>query len=296
MTRLLATLIFASSAFVSHAEPLVQKDIPFLGVDRQEKMDAYLPPERFARPVPAVVFIHGGGWTGGGKGEGVSSGVSRALSENGYACFSVDYKLNTATKTEDGKTTITNVVWPQNFYDCKTAIRFVRKNAKEFGVDPDRIAVMGASAGAHLALLVASTKDSEKWNTGGLYTDVSNDVEAVVEFYGRHDISRDRRQHFAGATPEETETNVKDASPVTHLTATMPPVLAVQGDADKIVPVNYGRELVEHLRTLGVPHEYIEIPGAGHSFGLDLKEKDLKPIVLEFLGNHLAPKEPAKAK
>lgn len=295
MTRLLTTLIFASSLLTLRAEPVVQRDIPFLGADRQEKMDAYLPSETFTRPVPAVVFIHGGGWTGGGKAEGVATGVCRALAENGYAAFSIDYRLNTATKTEDGKTTITKVVWPQNFTDCKTAIRYVRKNAKEFGVDPDRIAVMGASAGAHLALLVASTKDSEKWNAVGLYPEVSNEVAAVVEFYGRHDVSRDRRQHFAGATPEETETNVKDASPVTHLTAKMPPVLAVQGDADKIVPVTYGRELVEHLRTLGVPHEYVEIPGAGHSFGIDLILKDLKPILLDFLGKYLAAKAPATA-
>lgn len=265
----------------------MQKDISFLGADRKERMDAYLPPERFTRPVPAVVFIHGGGWTGGGKGEGVATGIARMLAENGYACFSIDYALNTATKTEDGKTTITKVVWPQNFYDCKTAIRYVRKNAKDFGIDPARIAVMGASAGAHLALLVASTKDSEKWNAGGLYPEVSNEVSAVVEFYGRHDISRDRRQHFSGPTPEETETNVKDASPTTHITAKMPPVLAIQGDADKIVPVTYGRELVEQLRSLGVPHEYIEIPGAGHSFGIDLKLKDLRPAVLDFLGKYL---------
>jgi acetyl esterase/lipase len=295
VTRLLAIAVFASSVLISHAEPVVKKDIPFLGADRKEKLDAYLPPESFTRPVPAVVFIHGGGWTGGGKGEGVSNGVARALSDNGYACFSIDYALNTATKNEEGKTTITKVVWPQNFYDCKTAIRYVRKNAKEFGIDPDRIAVMGASAGAHLAMLVAATKDSEKWNAGGLYPEVSNEVSALVEFYGRHDISRDRRQHFAGATPEETETNVKDASPVTHLTASLPPVLAVQGEADKIVPVNYGRELVAKLTELGVTHEYVEIPGAGHSFGLELKEKDLKPILLEFLAKYLAAKEPAKA-
>lgn len=287
VTRLFAILVLASSVLIARAEPHVRKDIPFLGADRSEKMDAYLPPDSFTRPVPAVVFIHGGGWTGGGKGEGVSTGVARALADNGYACFSIDYALNTATKNEDGKTTITKVVWPQNFHDCKTAIRYVRKNAKDFGIDPDRIAVMGASAGAHLALLVASTKDSEKWNAGGLYPEVSNEVSAVVEFYGRHDISRDRRQHFSGATPEETEINVKDASPTNHITAKMPPVLAIQGDADKIVPVAYGRELAEQLRSLGVAHEYVEIPGAGHSFGIDLKLKDLKPIVLDFLGKYL---------
>jgi acetyl esterase/lipase len=293
--RSLAFLVAASSLFAAPAEPVVRKDIPFLGEERSEKLDAYLPAESFERPLPAVVFIHGGGWTGGSKSEAVATGICRTLAENGYAAFSIDYKLNTVTKGEDGKSRITKVVWPENLHDCKSAIRYVRRHAREFGIDPDRIAVMGASADAHLALLVAATKDSAQWNVGGLDPETSNEVAAVVEFYGRHDVSRDRRQHFAGATPEETEINVTAASPVTHLTPSMPPVLAIQGEADKIVPVTYGRELAERLKTLGVPHEYVEIPGAGHSFGLKLPQKDLTPIVLDFLGRHLAKKDPAKA-
>ena len=290
MTRSLASFFLAASLLSARAEPVVQKDIPFLGEERSEKMDAYLPPDSFSRPVPAVIFIHGGGWTGGHRSDGVPAGICRTLAKNGYAAFSIDYRLNTASKTEDGKTVITKVVWPENFYDCNTAVRYVRKNAEKFGVDPDRIAIMGASAGAHLALLVAATADSAKWNAGGLYTETGNDLAAVVEFYGRHDVSRDRRQHIAGSTPEETAVNVTDASPVTHLTAAMPPVLAVQGDADKIVPVTYGRELVERLKTLGVPHEYIEIPGAGHSFDLKPPQQDLTPAVLDFLSRYLAKK------
>jgi acetyl esterase/lipase len=258
-------------------------------------MDAYLPPDSFARPVPAVVYIHGGGWTGGRRDQKIPTNICRTLAENGYAAFSIDYRLNTAVKTNDGKVTIAKVVWPENLYDCKTAVRYVRKNAKEFGVDPNRIAVMGASAGAHLALLVAATKDSAKWNAGGLNPGISNEVAAVVEFYGRHDVSRDRRHHFAGSTPEETAANVADASPVTHLSASMPPVLAVQGDADKIVPVHYARELVGRLKELGVPHEYVEIPGAGHSFDLKPPQQDLTPIVLDFLRRHLADQKSDKA-
>lgn len=296
MTRLFFAFVFALTIETLPAGPVLQKNIPFLGPDRKETMDAYLPSDSFARPLPAVIFIHGGGWAGGSKSVGVATGICRTLAENGYAAFSIDYRLNTATKTEDGKTRITKIAWPENFHDCKTAVRYVRQNAKDFGVDPDRIAVMGASAGAHLALLVASTKDSAKWNAGGLYPEVSNEIAAVVDFYGRYDVSRDRRQHFAGATPEETETRVTDASPITHLTASMPPVLVVQGDADTIVPVTYSRELVERLKALGVPHEYVEIPGAGHSFGLHLPQKDLTPVVLEFLDRHLAKKEPAGTK
>ena len=295
MTRLFFLLVFATLLVAARAEPVVRKNLPFLGPDRAEKMDAYLPPDSFARPVPAVVFIHGGGWTGGRRDQKIPTNICRALAENGYAAFSIDYRLNAVFKTDEGKTVVTKVAWPENLHDCKTAVRFVRRNAAEFGVDPDRIAVMGASAGAHLALLVAATKDSEKWNTGGLYPEVSNEIAAVVEFYGRHDVSRDRRHHFAGSTPEETEINVTEASPVTHLSASMPPVLAIQGDADKIVPVTYARELVARLKELGVPHDYVEIPGAGHSFDLQPPQQDLTPIVLDFLRRHLADHKSDKA-
>lgn len=292
-SRLLAVsvsflLVFASG-MPAQDGVVLQSDVPFLGGDRKEKLDAYLPSPEFPRPRPAVIFIHGGGWSGGSKSDDRSREFCTALAGRGYVAFSIDYLLNKASKDGAGKTRFDSVAWPQNFLDCKTTVRFVRKNAAEFGVDPARIAVMGASAGAHLALLVASTKDSGQWNKGGLYPDESNTVSAVIEFYGRCDVTQDRRPHFAGATPEETEANVVAASPLTHITAGMPPVLAVQGDADTIVPVGYGRRLAARLKELDVPCEYIEIPGAGHSFGLTPPQKDLRPEVFTFLEKYLSP-------
>lgn len=290
MRALILCGLFPLSLLAEDAVRL-QKDIAFLGPERQEKLDAYLPAEKFPRPRPAVIFIHGGGWSGGSKHDGRGREVGETLAREGYAVFSIDYLLNTVVKDEKGKATITKVAWPQNFYDCKSAVRFVRKNAAEFGVDPDRIAVMGASAGAHLALLVGATENSPDLNKGGLYLEESNDVSAVVQFYGRFDVTEDRQDRFAGSTPEETRANAVAASPVTHLTRDNPPVLAVQGDADKIVPVKFGRRLAERLTELGVPHEYIEIPGAEHSFGLQPPQKDLRPAVLAFLEKYLAPAE-----
>lgn len=280
-------LCLLSTCLIAQEPASTQTDIPYLGSDRAEKLDVYLPSAAYSRPRPAVIFIHGGGWTGGSKSDGRSREFCNALADRGYVAFSIDYLLNKASKDESGKTRIDQVVWPQNFYDCKTAVRFVRKHAEEFGVDPSRIAVMGASAGAHLALLVAATKDAADWNKGGLYLAESNDVAAVVEFYGRHDVTLDRRMHFSGATPEETEANVIAASPVTHITSQMPPVLAVQGDKDTIVPVTYGRRLTDRLRELHVPFEYIEIPGAEHSFGLTPPQMDLQPALFAFLEKYL---------
>lgn len=275
---------------------VLKSDIAFLGADRGEKLDAYLPSAEFPRPRPAVIFIHGGGWSGGSKSDARSREFCTALAERGYVAFSIDYLLNKASKDEAGKTRFDSVAWPQNFLDCKTAVRFVRKHAAEFGVDPARIAVMGASAGAHLALLVGSTEDSDQWNKDGLYPEESNTVSAVIEFYGRCDVTQDRRPHFAGATPEETEANVIAASPLTHLTSGMPPVLAVQGAADTIVPVSYGRRLAARLKELDVPCEYIEIPGAEHSFGFTPPQKDLRPEVFAFLEKYLGPTQSGEKK
>lgn len=288
MKRLLLCGLFPLCLLADDAAQ-VQKDIAFLGPDRREKLDFYVPPAHFPRPLPAVIFIHGGGWSGGSKHDGRGREVGETLAGKGYAVFSIDYLLNTVVKDGQGKSTVTSVAWPQNFYDCKSALRFVRKNAAEFGVAPDRIAVMGASAGAHLALLVGATESAAEMNKGGLYLDQSNDLAAVLQFYGRFDVTEDRQDRFAGSTPEETRANAVAASPVTHLTKDNPPVLAVQGDADKIVPVQFGRRLVARLNELGVPHEYIEIPGAGHSFGLTPPEKDLRPALFAFLEKYLAP-------
>jgi len=290
LTTLLCLLPLASFA----GEITVRKDVSFLGEERKEKLDAYLPPASFARPVPAVVFIHGGSWSHGSKTQ--NAATCRTLAENGYAVFSIDYLLNEVIRDGQGKiVTTTKVAWPVNFLDCKTALRFVRKNAAEYGVDPGRIAVMGNSAGGHLAMLVAATQDSEEMNRGGLHTDVSNEVSAVINFYGRSVITQERHDRFAGETPEQTLANAAAASPQTYFTKSLPPFLIVQGDADEVVPVKFNRDLAAKLGELGVPHEYVELPGAGHAFGLQPKEKDLRPVVLSFLGKYLAKPAPAAA-
>lgn len=287
LNRVCLLLLLSPFALLAGEAVDKQTGVPYLGPDRREQMDVYLPPAAFRRPVPAVVFIHGGGWSGGSRADQRSREFCETLAAHGFAAFSIDYRLNVVEKSAAGKSTVREVAWPQNFFDCKSAVRYVRAHAEAFGIDSSRIAVMGASAGAHLALLVAATKNSERWNAGGLHTGQSNEISAVVEFYGRYDVSRDRRAQFAGTTEEQTGINAADASPSTHLTSEMPPVLIVQGDADTIVPVRFGRELAERLAQLGVEHETIEIPGAEHSFGWEAAGLDLRPRVVAFLEKHL---------
>lgn len=268
------------------SEITILHDVPYLGEGREERLDAYLPTGEFVRPVPSVVLIHGGGWGGGNKRARREINIGTTLAENGFAVFSISYKLNTIG--EDGKR---NIVWPQNIYDCKSAVRFLRAHAGEYGVDPERIATMGGSAGGHLAMLVGTTSQVDELNRGGLYLDESNEVSCIINFYGRHDLS-DRRTHFAGQTEEETDKIVRLASPDTWLNADTPPMLVVQGTKDRSVPPRITRALVRRLEELGVEHEHIEIEGAGHSFHLQPKQLDLRPAVLAFLKKHLG--EPVK--
>ncbi len=267
-------------------EITVLYDVPYLGSDRDETLDAYLPSEEFARPLPAVVLIHGGGWTGGNKRAAREINIGTTLASNGFAVFSISYKLN--RRLEGGGL---EVVWPQNIYDCKSAVRYLRANADEYGIDQTRIATMGGSAGGHLAMLVGTTSHVDELNQGGLYTDQSNEVSCVLNFYGRHELS-ERRRYFAGATEKETDERVRLASPDTWLGERTPPILVVQGTKDRSVPPRIARALVRRLEDLNIEHDYIEIDGAGHSFHLRPKQMDLRPAVLAFLKKHLgAPKK-----
>lgn len=292
----------------------LSKDIAYLGADRPEKLDVYQPPARYARPLPAVIWIHGGGWAGGDKAQKREVNICKALAEAGYVAISINYKLatkpaKTAKETQESETegdapaapaSASPAVaakwtppWPQNIHDCKTALRFIRKEARQWGVDPERIAVAGGSAGGQLALIVGMTAESRELNRGGLYLDQKSHVACIVDFYGASSVADARRRRmFAGSTPEETTANVALASPVTHVGPTTPPILVLHGAADGTVPVRFSRDFVTLLKKKGVKHEYVEIPGAPHSFDLQPKEQDLRPVFFAFLAKHLGAPRP----
>lgn len=280
------------SVHASAAAPVrVERDVAYLGSERTEKMDVYLPPESFQRPLPAVLVIHGGGWAGGDKANAREVNIGQTLAAHGYAVFSINYLLNKREKDPaTGRMRTTEIAWPQNLYDCKSALRFIRAEAERFGVDPDRIAVQGGSAGGHLAMLVGATAHNKELNAHGLYTDESNAVSAILTFYGDYDIRGRRVSPFAGSTPEETKANEELASPITHFDANTPPVFVTHGTADGTVSVERSRMLVAHLKKLGIEHEYVEIPGAPHTYHLQPAQMDLRPAVLDFLKKHLPPR------
>jgi acetyl esterase/lipase len=256
----------------------LHSDVPYLEPERAEKLDVYLPLDAGDR-IPVVLYIHGGGWVQGDKAWGIEKPNCEALARAGYAAVSINYKLNTKGTCD---------AFPQNVYDCKTAIRWIRKEAATYGFDPDRIAVAGGSAGGHLAMLIAYTPDVEELQRGALYSDYSIRVSCVVDLFGIADVRKWGFRHFVGMDPSAEALRIVElVSPITHVTSNTVPTLMIHGTADPTVPFSQAEALVEKLRTNGVPHELIAVEGGQHAFPITPHPRnmqtDLRPAVLEFL-------------
>lgn len=294
MLRYSALFAFAFvSPLLAQNDVVVKKDIAFLEEGRSEKMDAYLPSASHERPVPAILMIHGGGWRQGDKAEERTAAICSTLAENGYAVFSTNYRLNVGYRDEANKLHLTEVAWPQNFADCKSALRFLRREAKGFGIDPARIGVMGCSAGGHLALLVGATTDNAEMNKHGLYSEQSSAVSCVVDFYGVADLRGKRITPFTGTDRKTAEALEGPASPVMYFSKSTPPVFVAHGTEDKVIPVEESRVLADVLKTAGIEHVYMEIPGAPHSLPPKSDTWNVWPYLLAFLEKHLG--KPATA-
>lgn len=258
------------------AEVIVEKDLVYLPGDRAEKLDMYRPaetPPGVKRP--GIVIIHGGGFTGGDKGAAREQNIGTNLAEHGYVCVSVNYLL-----AAEGKPS-----WPQNLHDCKLAVRFLRINAEKYHVDPRHIGVIGGSAGGHLAAMLGLTGSEAGLDPPGPHADVSCRVQAVVPMYGPAELRRDTL--MLPRKREEDPKLYELASPVTHVSADDPPFLVLHGTADKTVPYEQSEILAAALKKGGVPAELVLVEGAPHTFHLQPKQRDLRPLVIGFFDKHL---------
>lgn len=255
-----------------------EKDVDYLGPDRKEKLDLYLPTvDAPPKGYPAVLIIHGGGWSGGDKGAAREQNIGTTLAKSGYVGASVNYVL---AKKQDSFAKTLGEVWPRNLHDCKIAVRWLRRNASKYRIDPDRIGVIGGSAGGHLAALVALTSPADGLDPKEPWGDVSCRVQATIPLYGVHDFA------LMSKGGEDAEL-MHRASPVTYATKDDPPVLIFHGTKDATVPLAQSERLAEALKQAGVDRELVVVEGAPHSFHLEPKQQDLRPKVLAFLDRHL---------
>lgn len=224
---------------------------------RSLKLDLFQP-EKKGKPVPAILFIHGGAWVGGNREQLRLYAVDFA--RRGYVTAAISYRLSREAP------------YPAAVQDCKCAVRWMRENAKHYGVDPDRIAVAGNSAGGHLALMLGYTPDMEKLEGDGGHAGISSRVQAVIDVYGpadlTADIARDNnnvKRFLQNKTMDEALDLYKEASPITHLKQGAPPTLILHGTIDDVVPIDQSDALAARLESLGVPYLYDRIPGWPHA-------------------------------
>lgn len=259
-------------------------DIPFAEVDGQVlALDLYLPAD-VANP-PLLVWVHGGGWSRGAR-KPVST---LAFVEDGYAMASVDYRLSG------------DAPFPAQVFDIKAAIRFLRAEAGAYGYDASRIAILGVSAGAHLAALAATTNgDPRLEGSVGDYLDQSSDVVAAVSYFGASDLTTilDQSTPFGlgirvpgleallGGSIDERAELARLASPGFQVDAGDPPLLLLHGDQDPQMPINQSHELQGAYEALGLDVHFEVVHGAKHG-GKQFFDAERTALVEAFLDRNL---------
>ena len=255
----------------------VFKDVLYPGAAGEQTADVYLPEKEFEAPRPALLVIHGGGWFAGDKGGTRQLELAQLAIDEGYVAVSINYSL---TKFAGGNPRAQKLRagWPNNLFDCKCALRWMKQHALALGIDADRIAVAGGSAGGHLALMLGLSARHETLNEMGGFQKNDTAVSCIIDFYGATNL-----QNFEvySLFSEHDRYDLKMhalASPVEHVCKDSPPMLILQGSLDNDVEPVHSDELAAKARLLGVVCEYVLVEGAGHGFGLRAGRRDLRQI------------------
>ncbi|MEA4926224.1 MAG: alpha/beta hydrolase [Syntrophomonadaceae bacterium] len=271
-----------------------ETDIPYGNLSEFQKLDIYWP-DKFDGPYPVIVSIHGGGYCAGDK-TGSDAMVAWEGLQRGYAVVAVNYRLST------------EATFPAQINDVKAAIRFIKAHAHEYDLNPDKIAVWGASAGGTLSALVGATADAPELSDPSLGNeDQSERVQAVVDWCGPINLLTMDEQYKASGVkgfPTNTPTSygskylgrlvtevpelAKQANPESYITPDDPPVFIQHGTKDNWVPVQQSIEYAAKLRAvLGNDKVYLEImPGVSHG-GQAFNNSENVAKVLDFLDSVL---------
>jgi acetyl esterase/lipase len=229
-------------------------------------LDLYLPQKSGDKPLPLIIWIHGGAWMAGSKNE--PSPALRFL-KDGYAVAHVGYRLSQ------------EAIFPAQIHDCKAAVRWLRSKARQYNLDSNRFIAWGASAGGHLVALLGTSGGVAELE--GTVNDLkeSSRVQAVIDWFGPADFLRigdmpSDIQHNASDSPEskliggallDNKDKAAKASPVTYVSTNSPPFLIMHGDRDRTVPFNQSELLYAALKKAGVDVSFVPVKGAGHGFG-----------------------------
>ena len=264
-----------------------EKTVTYATVDGRELgLDVYAPKRIGDAASPAILVIHGGGWSAGDKGD--ASKFSHWLAEHGYAVFDLDYR----TKPQPN--------WKSATGDVKCAIGWLKQHATtpDWKVDPKRITLLGRSAGGHLALLAAYTPGDPKLPPSCEAPDTS--VESVVDYYGPTELtwdyahpsnpavydSRAKEEGFVGGTPTSQADLYRLLSHALRVTESAPRTLLIHGGRDQFVAKENSEMMGDKLHAAGVRYDVLLIPYAQHGFDFmfgGFSEQLVEVVLVKFL-------------
>ncbi len=241
------------------------KNIEYKNINGKSlQIDMYVP-QHVVKPAPLLVFIHGGAWAHGKRSDYLTYLIPFA--QQGYITATVSYRL-----IDDG-------IYPACAEDIRDAVQWFFQNGEKYGYDPDRIALVGGSAGGHLSLLGAYG-----WHPAGEKQDSAvtprHKIKAVVDIYGPFDLttpySRTHRlvTRLIGHSYDEKPELYREASPMQYLDKADPATLILHGTADNLVPVSQSDTLKARLDKLGIPNVYCRVPGWPHTMDLGQRVND----------------------
>jgi acetyl esterase/lipase len=250
----LATLA-ATTAGAQNTDLRVESNIVFgKGGDIDLLLDVYQPPVGVTPKRMAIIHLFGGGFSSGNKNAGYIVNDVRALGRLGYTNVSANYRLQSQGQ------------WPAQIHDTKAAIRWVRANADKIGIDANRIAIAGYSAGGLLSLLAAGTNGMAEFEGAGGNSGVSSNVQASIGVYPLASAQNAGGLFPASLSPEERTLAMRAASPATYIGKTFAPTIFIHGTGDTTVPMSSSIDFFNKLHEAAVPTALTLIQGAAHAF------------------------------
>lgn len=243
------------------------KDIEYKNINGKSlQLDMYIP-KNLTKPAPLLVFIHGGAWAHGKRSDYLTYLIPFA--QQGYITATVSYRLvNDSTNT-----------YPACAEDIRDAVQWFFRNGEKYGYNPDKIALIGGSAGGHLSLLGAYGWHPFAEKQDSVVTP-QHKIKAVVDIYGPYDLTTPYSHthrlvtRLIGHSYEERPDLYREASPMSFLDKTDPPTLILHGTADNLVPISQSDTLKVHLDKLGIPNVYCRVPGWPHTMDLAQRVND----------------------
>lgn len=226
--------------------------------DRSLLLDLYMPMNPAKRALPGVIVIRGGGWMVNDRKR--FAHIASALADRGLAAASIEYR------------NADEAAFPGAVQDVKAAVRWMRANAQTYGIDPEAIATLGGSSGAHMALLAGLTAGIPEFEGNGGYPDTRSTIQGVVAMATPADLltlspgNQETVAKFLHATASEDRKKWQWASPINHVDHNGPPVLLLHGAKDESVPTSQSMDFARRYREVGARVEFDILPGAPHAF------------------------------